>query len=1230
MLTKFETKSNRVKGLTFHPTRPWVLSSLHNGVIQLWDYRIRTLLDKFDEHDGPVRGVCFHNTQPLFVSGGDDYKIKVWNYKHRRCLFTLLGHLDYIRTVEFHRECPWILSSSDDQTIRIWNWQSRTCIAVLTGHNHYVMCASFHPKEDLVVSASLDQTVRVWDISGLRKKTVSIKPFPEDGLRIQNDLFGNTDAVVKYVLEGHDRGVNWAAFHPTSPLIVSGADDRQVKLWRMSDTKAWEVDTFRGHFNNVSCALFHPRQELILSNSEDKTIRVWDMAKRAGIQTFRREHDRFWILCAHPDLNLFAAGHDSGMLIFKLERERPAYAPHNNESVIYIKDKYVRTYDFATSRDVPVLAVRRSGSNRTQSLVYSAQDRAILVSSDAEGGSYELYLIPKDGRGSDNVESKRGSGSSAVFVGRDRFAVLDKSSHVIVKNLKNEETKRCVPPHPVDMLFPGPTGCVLLRSEERITLYDVSQRKALSDIAVPFVKYVVWGTGSNSNVALLGRDTIILANRRLEQLCSVHETIRIKGGAWDDRGVFIYSTLNHIKYCLPNGDNGTIRTLDNPIYITAAKGNRVYCLDREGKNRVISIDPSEYLFKNALQERRFADVLKMVRESNLIGQSIISYLQKKGFPEVALHFVKDERMRFNLALECGNIEIALEAAQVLDDKECWHKLGVAALRQGNHQVVEMAYQRTKNFERLSFLYLITGNVEKLRKMLKIAEMRNDVMGRFHNALYLGDVDERIKLLNDAGQSPLATVSALVHGIAAPPAAKPEGEEEEAEEPFLPTHKTTLLFPPTPIMKLHESNWPLLTVSKGVLASGLEGENKLGIKDMGVGDGAVADSWGADIDIGDDNADDGGAANPDGWKDDGDDILGDDGGASGGGGGWDVDDLDGLDKIDVHQASSKSEGFWVPPQPGPNFSQIWTRNSNLAADHAAAGAFESAMQLLNTQVGAVNFGPLKPYFLSLLMGTRLSVPAYASAPSLILPVQRNAAELIGAKGRTAGLPQLSYTLPPLVDKLKVAYRSTTEGKFSEALIHFLAIIHNLLLVVVETKQESNEAKELLGLCREYITGLRIELSRKELGAAGSPARQAELAAYFTHCNLQPPHLILALRSAMTNSHKVKNYIHAASFAKRLLELNPSSAEFVSQARKVIKFAEQNPKNELNVDYDERNPFVVCSISFKPIYRGSAMVRCPYCSSAFLPEHAHKLCPTCQVSEIGREAPGLQVLPGQRER
>ena len=39
MMQKFETKSKRVKGLSFHKYRPWILASLHNGSINLFDYR---------------------------------------------------------------------------------------------------------------------------------------------------------------------------------------------------------------------------------------------------------------------------------------------------------------------------------------------------------------------------------------------------------------------------------------------------------------------------------------------------------------------------------------------------------------------------------------------------------------------------------------------------------------------------------------------------------------------------------------------------------------------------------------------------------------------------------------------------------------------------------------------------------------------------------------------------------------------------------------------------------------------------------------------------------------------------------------------------------------------------------------------------------------------------------------------------------------------------------------
>lgn len=63
-----------------------------------------------------------------------------------------------------------------------------------------------------------------------------------------------------------------------------------------------------------------------MSNSEDRRASGCGTSKRLGVQTFRREGDRFWILAAHRSQNLLAAKHDSGDDRLQLERERPAKA----------------------------------------------------------------------------------------------------------------------------------------------------------------------------------------------------------------------------------------------------------------------------------------------------------------------------------------------------------------------------------------------------------------------------------------------------------------------------------------------------------------------------------------------------------------------------------------------------------------------------------------------------------------------------------------------------------------------------------------------------------------------------------------------------------------------------------------------------------------------------------------------------------------------------------------
>ncbi|KAF2322843.1 hypothetical protein GH714_031320 [Hevea brasiliensis] len=411
---------------------------------------------------------------------------------------------------------------------------------------------------------------------------------------------------------------------------------------------------------------------------------------------------------------------------------------------------------------------------------------------------------------------------------------------------------------------------------------------------------------------------------------------------------------------------------------------------------------------------------------------MIAYLQQKGFPEVALHFVKDERTRFNLALESGNIQIAVASAKEIDEKDHWYRLGVEALRQ----------------------------------------VKNDVMGQFHNSLYLGDVQERVKILENAGHLPLAYVTAKVHGLE--DVAEHLAAELGDNVPSVPEGKVpSLLMPPVPVMC--GGDWPLLRVMKGIFEGGLDNMGRGGAdEDEDTGEVAILE----DGEVAEENEEEGG---------------------------WELEDLELPPEQDTPRASvSARSSVFVAPTPGMPVSQIWIQRSSLAAEHAAAGNFDTAMRLLNRQLGIRNFIPLRSMFLDLHSGSHSYLRAFSSTPVISLAVERGWNE--SASPNVRGPPAL------------------------------------------------------------------MELKRREM--KDNPVRQQELAAYFTHCNLQMPHLRLALQNAMTVCYKARNLATAANFARRLLETNPTIENQAKTARQVLQAAERNMTDAAELNYDFRNPFVTC--------------------------------------------------------
>ncbi|QHN95883.1 hypothetical protein HN51_043821 [Arachis hypogaea] len=144
----------------------------------------------------------------------------------------------------------------------------------------------------------------------------------------------------------------------------------------------------------------------------------------------------------------------------------------------------------STQRETQVLPIRRPGSltlyQSPKSLSYTPSENAVLLCSDVEGGSYELYTISKDdsfiGRG-DMQEPKKGPDGSTVFVAMNRFVVLDKTSNqVLVKNLKNELDKKSALPIATDAIFYAGTGNLLCRSEDRVFIFDPQQRLVIGDL----------------------------------------------------------------------------------------------------------------------------------------------------------------------------------------------------------------------------------------------------------------------------------------------------------------------------------------------------------------------------------------------------------------------------------------------------------------------------------------------------------------------------------------------------------------------------------------------------------------------------------------------------------------------------------------------------------------------------------------------------------------------------
>lgn len=1177
MLEKLNFQCHRVKSMSFHPYRHWVVCGLHTGAIYMLDYRLDNVVDVYMEHEGSVRAVDFHKSQPLFVSGADDFLIKVWNYNLRRCLFTLSGHTDYIRSTFFHAEQPWIVSASDDYTVRLWNWQSRSCMATLPGHNHFVMCAKFLPLSSHIVSCSLDKTIRVWDIASVQEQSND-----DFGLA---EFLGTADVAVLHEIVAHEKGVNWLDCHPTENYVVSCADDRSVRVWKFGRDSFLSISrASSGHTNNVSSVMFY--KNYIISNGEDRSIRVWDnwRTNPRSISQYQQSTNRFWTLAKDEQRNLIGAGHDSGCLILKLQRERPAFAIKDSE-VYYTFEGAIRYFNFKTNQ-INEFKPRVALPSPCTAMCFDGND-SLLVSGNLH---FPVTVkIPLPSASSDAQATLKFGSPCPTAPGK--FACI---SNVSLAIYSAENGINCLnTPFNPTQVFPCVPGSILCASSTHVYIYHLGQKVVTSELAVAGVKYAVWDK-KFQRVALISKNSITVASKVLKVMTVITESsVRVKSAVFDDTLEILYfSTSYHFKYCsLLTGEVSTISSLRNVIYLIRAVGSNIYYISRSGEIMCRTLENSELLFKQKLHQNAYREVIEILSRGKLKGQALVGYLHKHKHSEVALQFVKDPLTRFYLALECGVIDIAREMAEELDDLTTWMRLAETAIQFGDIQLSQLASTKAQNYRHTAFLSLITGNTSAMGHLLDVSP---DEHFKMEYGLYLDDARERIRLLVDAGQLALAYLTAKSYGVDDLVNVISESLEPEvlqrlsSVECFAPTEKKATV----PIT----DNWPMLRVDDTIFSRMLKEpvQSQLGTT-MDIDLDAAEGAW-DDEDGGNNHATLGECKSEN--EDDEE-----------GAGGWGEDEDLGID-VTATLSKAKVSGqkrAYVPPAPHESVSRYWTM-SHFPAHHVAAGSFESALKILQKQIVLTNALPLRNIMLLLWSSANPARPAWG-IPSTSFALTAGGAGKVPAVLNIRGIMQ---------EKLKLGYQLFVGAKFQEALQCFKQVLHFCVFTVASVESDRKTLRELIASASEYAQALALQITLK--GQDPSSPTALELALYFTHFNLLRPHLVLALSQAMTKSYKKKNYRTAATVARRMLDQEPPKNK-ADQASAII-FDAEGKDDEAALEYDALNPFKLCCVSLKPMYKGSVSpIHCPLCRSPAMPQHRNTLCPTCELSSLGAEGLGL---------
>ncbi|CAM9596798.1 unnamed protein product, partial [Heterosigma akashiwo] len=536
---------------------------------------------------------------------------------------------------------------------------------------------------------------------------------------------------IKKKLSARSDRVKSVEIHPTEPWVLAALYNGNVFIWDYESGSL--VKSFEVSDDNlpVRCAKWIPRKQWFVACSDDLKVRCYNYNTMEKVAEFEAHTDYIRYLEVHPSLpHVLSCSDDTTIKLWDWEKD------WNCTKVFEGHAHYVMMVRF-NPKDANTFA--SASLDRTVKGIncvdyYPGGDKPYLLS-----GSDDRTVKVWDYQTKACVQTLEGHTNNVVAVCfHPRLPVLLSGAEDGTVRLFNSATYRA--------------ETTLNYGLERV--WTLSATQSTSEVAIGFDE------GTIGNLAIHFTVTHLTAIVHIcSQILATSSEQSLVGTAHWVGDCFLYTANGSRLNYYVGGQVMTLAHLAAPAYLLGylPKEDRVFLGDKQGGFLSYQVNQAVLRYQTAIVRRDFAAANALLAEGRVPAAeygAVARFLESQGFKEEALQVTPDPDQKFDLSIELGRADLALELLEAAGDADQgtteyatkWKRLGDLALGKGDLALAQRCALASDDLSGLLLLCTSAGDLQGLAALAEKARALGRANVAFLALFLQGRVEECLDLL----------------------------------------------------------------------------------------------------------------------------------------------------------------------------------------------------------------------------------------------------------------------------------------------------------------------------------------------------------------------------------------------------------------------------------------------------------------------------------------------------